>query len=26
MVLDLIDMPLTQTFVKEDGEKIEPKS
>ena len=26
VVLDLIDMPLTQTFVKEDGEKIEPKS
>ena len=26
VVLDLIDTPLTQTFVKEDGEKIEPKS
>lgn len=25
LVLDLIDAPLTQTFVKEDGEKIEPK-
>ena len=26
VVLDLIDMPLTKTFLKEDGEKIEPKS
>lgn len=25
LVLELIDTPLTQTFVKEDGEKIEPK-
>jgi len=26
VVLDLIDTPLTKTFIKEDGEKIEPKS
>ncbi|QRO12694.1 arsenate reductase (glutaredoxin) [Moraxella osloensis] len=26
VVLDLIDTPLTKTFLKEDGEKIEPKS
>lgn len=26
LVLDLIDTPLTKTFIKEDGEKIEPKS
>jgi arsenate reductase len=25
VVLDLIDTPLTKTFIKEDGEKIEPK-
>lgn len=25
LVLDLIDVPLTKTFIKEDGEKIEPK-
>lgn len=25
IVLDLIDTPLTKTFIKEDGEKIEPK-
>lgn len=25
LVLELIDTPLTQTFIKEDGEKIEPK-
>lgn len=25
LVLELIDTPLTQAFVKEDGEKIEPK-
>ena len=24
VVLDLIDTPLTKTFIKEDGEKIEP--
>lgn len=25
VVLDLIDKPLTETFIKEDGEKVEPK-
>lgn len=25
VVLDLIDTPLTKTFIKEDGEKIEPR-